>query len=85
MNLSLIDLSVIDANTKVSGNQAFAFVDNALTPTVNPGVKANSVTWYQDTTKNETIVQIDTTGDTTADMVIHLSGLQALTAANLIL
>ncbi len=39
-----------------------------------PNVVANSVTWYFDATHHQTVVQVDTTGDTTADMTILLSG-----------
>ena len=82
----IIDLSEIDAAAQPghSGDQAFTFVDNA-TPTVNPGVQANSITWYQDTVNNQTIIQADVNGNTTADLQIHLAGLVTLHAANFIL
>ena len=74
-----IDLSAMDAKTQVgfSGDQEFTFVEN-LSPAINPGVQANSITWYQ--TGGNTIVQGDVNGDTTADFEIQLTGLKALTA-----
>jgi hypothetical protein len=66
--LDKIDLSGIDANTGASGNQGFNFVSNA-TPSVNPGLTANSLSWYQvgantpTTDDDGTIVQADTNGN----------------------
>ncbi|MER8483686.1 tandem-95 repeat protein, partial [Mesorhizobium sp. M1322] len=76
-----IDLSAIDAKTQAGfvGDQAFTFVANP-TPATDPGVQANSVTWYQDTVNNVTIVHGDVDGNTTADFEIQLSGLITLTA-----
>ena len=74
----LINLQDIDANTGTGGNQAFAFV-----AAQNAGVVANSVTWSQ--SGGNTIVQSDVNGDTTADLVIVLRGLHALTAADFVL
>ena len=82
-NADKIDLSAIDANTTTPLDQAFAFVDN-LTPGTNPGVVANSVTWYQ--SGGNTFVQVDVDGNTaTADMVIKLTGLVTLHATDFIL
>ena len=68
-----IDLSAIDANTGVGGDQAFAFGGN------NPNAVANSVTWS--VSGGNTIVHIDNTGDTTADMQIILNGVLSLDAS----
>jgi Ca2+-binding RTX toxin-like protein len=73
-----IDLSQIDSNTAVEGNQAFAFVTNSTSAVV-----ANSVSWYQ--TGGNTIVQGDVNGDTTADLHIVLSGLHTLSSTNFML
>ncbi|WP_292489275.1 Ig-like domain-containing protein, partial [Mesorhizobium sp.] len=76
-----IDLSTIDAKTQAGfvGDQAFTFVANA-TPAIDPGVQANSITWYHDTVNNVTIIHGDVDGNTTADFEIQLSGLVTLTA-----
>ena len=78
-----IDLSAIDAST-AAGIQHFTFVDNA-TPTVNPGVQANSVTWYQDTSHNQTIILADVAGNATPEVEIHLTGVVTLHAQDFIL
>ena len=78
----LIDFTVIDADTTGGGNEAFTFVANG-TPGTNPGVVANSITWYQD--GGNTIVQADVNGDTTADLTITLTGLKTLTASDFLL
>jgi Peptidase M10 serralysin C terminal/FecR protein len=78
-----VDLSAIDAST-AAGIQHFTFVDNA-TPTVNPGVQANSITWYQDTSHNETIILADVTGNATPEVEIHLTGVVTLHAQDFIL
>jgi Ca2+-binding RTX toxin-like protein len=63
-----IDLSLLDANSTVSGNQAFLFVDGD-----NANVIANSVTWHEDS--GNTIVQVDLNHDTTAaEVQIVLQG-----------
>jgi len=73
-----IDLSAIDANTLVAGDQAFGF-------TAGQTVQANKVTWYQDAVHNETIILADNNGNTGADFEIHLAGLKTLTASDFIL
>ena len=62
----LIDLSAIDANTSLGGNQAFAFGGQ------NANVVARSVTWFE--TGGNTIIQADVNGNTTADLMITLTG-----------
>ena len=64
-----IDLSLIDAKSSASGNQAFLYVDH------NPGVAANSVAWYEDIIKGNTIVRADYNGNATADVQIVLHGI----------
>ena len=81
LGTNIINLSAIDANTGVGGNQAFLFVAVATPSTV-----ANSVTWSEDIVNNITILHIDNTGDITADMQIVLQGTGlGLTAADFIL
>jgi Ca2+-binding RTX toxin-like protein len=77
-----IDLSTIDAKTQggFAGDQAFVFINNA-TPAVNPGIVANSITWFEQ--GGNTIVQLDNSGNTTIDMMIVLNGTGlGLTAAD---
>jgi len=62
----IIDLSAIDANTLMSGDQAFGFAD------LNPNVVANSVTWSE--SGGNTIIRADVNGNTTADFMLILAG-----------
>jgi Ca2+-binding RTX toxin-like protein len=73
-----IDLSAIDANTGLDGDQPFVFEGN------NASTVANSVTWSQDL--SNTFLHIDNNGDAIADMQIVLQhpGL-GLTEADFIL
>jgi Ca2+-binding RTX toxin-like protein len=64
-----IDLSAIDSNSAVSGNQAFLYGGE------NQNVVANSVTWFMDQASGNTIIQADLNGNTVADMQIVLTGL----------
>ncbi|MDP1708674.1 MAG: retention module-containing protein [Gammaproteobacteria bacterium] len=74
-----IDLSAIDANNGVAGDQAFAFVAAPTTSAV-----ANSITWHED--GGNTIIQINNSGGTTVDMAIILNGTGlSLTASDFIL
>jgi hypothetical protein len=45
-----IDVSAIDANTSTVARDTFMFVEN-LNPTTNPGVEANSITWWTRSTR----------------------------------
>jgi VCBS repeat-containing protein len=69
----LIDLSLIDANTGLGGDQAFAFAGNTTT------VSANSINWF--VSGGNTFVQGDVNGDAVADFTIRLDGVHALTGA----
>jgi Ca2+-binding RTX toxin-like protein len=62
----LIDLSAIDANTSLSGNQAFVFSGQ------NANVVPLSVTWFE--SGGNTIIRADVNGNTTADFMITLTG-----------
>ena len=70
-----IDLSAIDANSTIAGNQAFAF---GVTTATSFGV------WYQQVSGN-TIVYADTDGDvTTAELWMTLTGTLTLTGGDFI-
>ncbi|HEX2591856.1 MAG TPA: hypothetical protein VHL34_10195, partial [Rhizomicrobium sp.] len=73
----VIDLDAIDANTGKADDQDFAFVSAQ-----NSGTVANNITWFQDTLNNQTVIQADNTGDTTADLTIVLQGKVDLTATD---
>jgi Ca2+-binding RTX toxin-like protein len=71
-----IDVSAIDPNSSVGGDQAFTF--NGTTPTAR-GI------WFVES-GGDTTVNFDTTGDTTADMQIVLTGVgKGLTASDFVL
>ena len=78
----LISLTAIDANVNLANDQAFTFVANA-TPGTNPGVTANSITWYQ--SGGNTIIQADINGDAGADITITLTGLKTMSASDFLL
>ena len=74
-----IDLSGIDPFFFIPGNQAFLGLSQ------NDDVLSNRVTWYQDAANNRTIVQADTTGNSSADIRIVLTGLKTLSVSDFIL
>jgi Ca2+-binding RTX toxin-like protein len=79
-----IDLSAIDANTKLAGNQAFKFLGTAAFTSAPGGLVYRQ--FNQTGTANDvTIVYGDVDGDKLADFQIELLGLKTLTAANFIL
>jgi Ca2+-binding RTX toxin-like protein len=78
-----LDLSIIDANMSTGRNDTFGW--GGQTTAALQQVKANSVTWYQDTANNRTVVLIDNTGDAQVDMQIELSGLKTLGTSDFIL
>ncbi|MEM8716509.1 MAG: M10 family metallopeptidase C-terminal domain-containing protein, partial [Cyanobacteria bacterium P01_G01_bin.4] len=75
-----IDLSSIDANTNILGDQAFNFIG-----TGNFTGSAGEVRYY--TSGSNAYIQVDIHGDlnTTADMEIRLNGVNALGASDFIL
>jgi Ca2+-binding RTX toxin-like protein len=76
-----IDLSAIDANARVAGNQAFQFIGAAaFTAGVAGQVQARTLPGTHDT-----IVSVDVNGDARADMTIRLASTTFLTAADFIL
>ena len=74
-----IDVSQIDANTKVAGNQAFTFVGSTWL------ANAGDLGAYQDTARGCTWVQGDTNGDKLYDFSIRVDGLHSLKAVDFIL
>ncbi len=73
----LIDLSAIDANTALAGDQAFAFIGNAAISA------AGQLHFVQ--LSGSTYVEGDTNGDGKADLVIRLDGLHDLVAGDFVL
>jgi hypothetical protein len=73
----VIDLSAIDANLTVGGTQNFTFIGNAAF-----SGSGGQVRYVQDPTHNQTLVQADLVGDSNPDLIIRLSGLVNLSAAN---
>ncbi len=81
-----IDLSTIDANSKIAGNQSFSFL--AVKGAAFTGV-AGQLHWLQinaaGTVNDKTIIEGDIDGDKVGDFQIELSGLKTLTASDFIL
>lgn len=73
-----IDVSSIDANTRIAGNQAFLFIGSAAFHH-----KAGELHYVVQTGK--TIVEGDTNGDAKADFQIELTGFKALVQGDFIL
>jgi hypothetical protein len=74
-----IDLSVIDANTDVAGDQAFTLVQHGFS-----GKSGEAYSSF-DATTGLTSVYLDVDGDARADMSIQLSGHVNLTGADFVL
>ncbi|MFK4624010.1 Ca2+-binding RTX toxin-like protein [Bradyrhizobium diazoefficiens] len=64
--IDMIDIAGIDANASKKGDQAFVFAGQ------NSSAIANSATWYE--SGGNTFVQADVNGNTTADLLIQLTG-----------
>ena len=73
-----IDLSAIDADTTVDGNQKFHF--DAAT-----GPATGHVGFYRETVSGKTYVFVNNDGDADVDMVIVLNGVVDLTAGDFVL
>ncbi|MDB5536677.1 MAG: hypothetical protein JWP26_1619 [Devosia sp.] len=76
-----IDLSAIDANNTLAGNQDFSFIaanDGSFTKT------AGELAWHTDAATGQTIVQGDIDGDGIHDFEIELKGLLNLKASDFI-
>ncbi len=76
--LDVINLNSIDANTSAGGNQDFGPI------TQSGSVIQNSITWFQDVGNNQTVIQIDNNGNTTADMMFVLTGIHNLNDTNVV-
>ena len=74
-----IDLSFLDANAALAGNQAFTF-RGAAAAFNQAGGEVRLVT-----TGGHTYVHIDTDADAASEMIIEVSGVTGLTAADFIL
>ncbi|MFM8354086.1 MAG: peroxidase family protein, partial [Gammaproteobacteria bacterium] len=77
-----IDLSIIDANSALTGNQAFNFIGTAAFTTANQN---GSVRAFFDAANNRTIVQVSNDADTAVEMEIVLTGQVNLTGQDFIL
>jgi serralysin len=81
-----IDLSTIDANSVLAGNQAFVFV--TAERTTFTGVRGQLIWDKQDATgtaNDRTLVMGDINGDKVADFALELKGLHNLAAADFLL
>jgi Ca2+-binding RTX toxin-like protein len=76
-NDDIIDVSTLDANELVSGNQAFSWIGTAAFSAAGQ-IRIT-------TSGGNTIVQGSTDADTAAEFAIEITGLPALTAADFIL
>lgn len=77
-----IDLSAIDANSKIAGDQAFSFL---ATDNQSFTHKVGEVAWHIDAATNQTVIQGDMNGDGVHDFEIQLTGQIHLTASDFIL
>ncbi len=75
-----IGLSVIDANSTLAGNQAFAFIGNAAFSSV-----AGQLRFTSSAAGQFTLIEADTTGDGKADFQITLFGAKTLLATDFVL
>ena len=79
-----IDVSIIDANSGMSGNNSFTFIGNGSFTG-----KAGQLHYFQQdlagTVNDKTIVEGDWNGDKVADFQIELTGLKPLISADFIL
>src|SRR5262249_23614003 len=75
-----IDLSQIDANTKVADNQPFSFIGSNAFHKIAGELRAS----YAAGT-NITSISGDTNGDAKADFEIHLAGAPVITSESFIL
>ena len=73
----IFDLSWIDANTFVAGQQSFSYIGTAAFSGT-----AAQVRYYQDPSTKLTYVQAKLAGETSADMTIAMNGLYTLSASN---
>ena len=79
-----IDLSAIDANSKVAGNQAFSWRGTGNF-TGAPGQLIERIYNPAGTANDKTIIYGDINGDARADFQIELTGLKTITVSDFIL
>jgi Ca2+-binding RTX toxin-like protein len=77
--LDRIDLTGIDASTKLSGNQAFTFIGGAAFGKVAGQIRVDS------SSQSATIITGDVNGDGVADFRIDLAGFHQLAASDFLL
>jgi serralysin len=79
-----INLSAIDANSTVAGNQAFAFIGyNNGAPPAFTGVAGQLRTYTN--TAGVTFAEADTNGDLVADLQIQIFGIHTMAASDFVL
>ena len=79
-----IDLSAIDANSKIAGNQAFSWRGTGNF-TGAPGQLIERIYNPAGTANDKTIIYGDINGDARADFQIELTGLKTITVSDFIL
>lgn len=80
----IIDLSRIDANSHVAGNQAFSLVSGNALPGTSGALLVRQFD-FAGSKNDRTIIYADVNGDRIADLQIELLGLHKLSADNFIL
>ena len=80
-----LDLSAIDANNQVGGNQAFTWLGQGHFHHNHPGELIYRLFNFSGTAHDKTIIYGDVNGDAHADFQIELTGLKALVASDFIL
>ena len=74
----VMDVSGVDANVNVGGNQVFAFIGQA-------GFTGAAGQLRYETSGGNATVQADTNGDGTADLVVDLTGVTTMVASDFVL
>ena len=80
-----IDLSAIDANTRVAGNQAFSWHGTGNFVPGRPGWLIERIYNPAGTANDKTVIYGDVNGDASADFQIELTGLKHLVATDFVL
>ena len=80
-----IDLSAIDANTRVAGNQAFSWHGTGNFVPGRPGWLIERIYNPAGTANDKTVIYGDVNGDARADFQIELTGLKHLVATDFVL
>lgn len=78
--LDRIDLSTIDANANLAGNQAFTFIGGA-----EFGFKAGELRTFVSSVTGNLCVAVDVHGDGQSDLNIELPGVSSLSASDFVL